>query len=35
VLCGLAYDFQEDTALVPQPWDVPLDLVVTPTRIVR
>jgi len=32
LLCGLAYDFQEDDGLTPQPWDVPLHIVVTPTR---
>jgi 5-formyltetrahydrofolate cyclo-ligase len=32
VLCGLAYDFQEDATLTAQPWDVPLDVVITPTR---
>jgi 5-formyltetrahydrofolate cyclo-ligase len=34
VLCGLAYDLQEAADLTPQPWDVPLDLVITPTRTI-
>ncbi len=31
-IVGLAYDVQEDEDLVAEPWDVPLDAVVTPTR---
>jgi 5-formyltetrahydrofolate cyclo-ligase len=34
LLCGLAYDFQEDDQLTAQPWDVPLDVVITPTRTI-
>jgi 5-formyltetrahydrofolate cyclo-ligase len=34
-LIGVAYDEQEVERLTPRPWDVPLDLVVTPTRVVR
>ncbi|MBO5926004.1 MAG: 5-formyltetrahydrofolate cyclo-ligase [Clostridia bacterium] len=30
---GLAYDFQVVDRLTPNPWDVPLDYVVTPTKI--
>ena len=32
VLCGLAYDFQEDESLTAEPWDVPVDEVITPSR---
>jgi 5-formyltetrahydrofolate cyclo-ligase len=32
VLCGLAYDVQEDAELTPQSWDVALDVVITPSR---
>jgi 5-formyltetrahydrofolate cyclo-ligase len=35
LLVGLAHDFQEDAALVARPWDVALDVTVTPTRILR
>lgn len=35
LLVGIGYDFQEVEALTPEPWDVPLDLVVTNARIVR
>lgn len=31
---GLAYDFQVVENLVPNPWDVPLDYIITPTRII-
>ncbi|CAK0768159.1 5-formyltetrahydrofolate cyclo-ligase [Gammaproteobacteria bacterium] len=30
---GVAYDFQRVAALKPQPWDIPLDAVVTEARI--
>ncbi len=33
VLMGIAYQFQQVDALPSQPWDVPLDAVVTETRI--
>jgi 5-formyltetrahydrofolate cyclo-ligase len=32
LLVGLAHDFQEVGAWATNPWDVPLDVVVTPTR---
>ena len=32
LLIGIGYDMQEIDALPHQPWDVPMDLVVTPTR---
>ena len=35
LLVGIGYDFQEVEALTPEPWDVPLDLVVTNARLVR
>jgi 5-formyltetrahydrofolate cyclo-ligase len=35
LLVGLAHDFQEAPELVPNPWDVALDVVVTPTRTLR
>lgn len=35
LLVGLGYDFQEVDALDAAPWDVPLDLVLTPTRAIR
>ena len=31
---GLAYDFQVIDSLTPNPWDVPLDIIITPTRII-
>ena len=31
---GLAYDFQVKDNLTPNPWDVPLDIIITPTRII-
>ena len=31
---GLAYDFQVVENFVPNPWDVPLDYIITPTRII-
>jgi 5-formyltetrahydrofolate cyclo-ligase len=34
-LLGLAYDFQETSGLKPEPWDVPLDYIVTPSRIIK
>lgn len=33
LLVGIAYDFQEISELKSEPWDVPLDIVVTPTRV--
>ena len=39
LLCGIAYAFQElpadDPALAPQPWDVPLDTVLTEREIIH
>ena len=35
LLIGLGHDFQEVSDLAPKPWDVALDLVVTPTRTIR
>ena len=32
VLVGIGYDFQELPSITPNPWDVKLDAVVTPTR---
>lgn len=32
-LIGLAYDFQRVPQLIPQPWDVPVDAIITPSRI--
>ena len=34
-LVGLAHDFQEDPALIGREWDVPLDVIVTPSRLLR
>ena len=34
-LIGLAYDFQELEPWEPQPWDVAMDLIITPTRVLR
>lgn len=33
LLVGLAYDFQELPAIIPNPWDVKLDAVITESRI--
>lgn len=33
-IVGVAYDFQQITALKPRPWDVPLDAIITETRVV-
>ena len=35
ILIGLAYDCQEAASLAAASWDVPLDLVATPTRLIR
>lgn len=35
LLVGAAYDFQEVDALATAPWDVAVDLVITPTRVLR
>ncbi len=35
LLIGIAHDEQLADDLEPQPWDVQLDLIVTPTRILR
>lgn len=32
---GLAYDFQIVNDLNPNPWDVPLDYIITPTKIIN
>ena len=32
---GLAYEFQVVNQLSPNPWDVPLDIIVTESRIIR
>jgi len=34
-LIGVAHDFQEVTSLESEPWDVPLDAIVTETRLIR
>lgn len=34
-LVGIAHDCQEVSQLAAQPWDVPLDAIVTPTRIMH
>ncbi len=34
-LIGVAYDFQEIDALLSESWDVPLDAVVTETRLIK
>lgn len=34
-LIGVAHDEQESTQLPTEPWDIPLDLIVTPSRIIR
>jgi len=34
-LIGLAYEFQKQECLNPQPWDVPLDMVVTELKIYK
>lgn len=33
LLLGLAYDFQQVTTIPKQPWDIPLDGIVTPTQL--
>lgn len=35
LLIGVGYDFQQADTLVPEPWDVPLDLIVTDARTLR
>ena len=35
VLIGLAYEFQKQECLNHQPWDVPLDMVVTELKIYK
>lgn len=32
---GLAYDFQVIDSITPNPWDVPLDYIITPTKIIK
>lgn len=32
-LIGIAYEFQKSSVLFPQPWDVPLNMIVTEVRI--
>ncbi len=32
-LIGIAYEFQKSSVLIPQPWDVPLNMIVTEARI--
>ncbi len=34
-LIGVAYDFQQVDELSPDAWDIPLDLIITPTRSLR
>lgn len=34
-LIGLAYEFQRLEAWLPDPWDIPLDLIVTPDRVIQ
>ena len=34
-LFGLAFDSQEVDKLITQPWDVPLDGIITPTRFIK
>ena len=34
-LVGVAYDFQQVDALPAEEWDVPLDYIVTPTRLIK
>lgn len=29
ILAGIAYDFQENDTITPEPWDVPLDIIFT------
>jgi len=35
LLIGVAYDIQQTTSVLPAWWDVPLDIIVTETRIIR
>ena len=35
LLIGVGYDFQEAPELVAEPWDVPMDLIVTDARTLR
>ncbi|MCC5791730.1 MAG: 5-formyltetrahydrofolate cyclo-ligase [Legionellaceae bacterium] len=35
LLVGLAYDFQKVPQLLPRPWDIPLDLIITPSGILH
>lgn len=32
---GVCYDFQVVESLTPNPWDIPLDIIVTPTRVIK
>ena len=32
---GVCYDFQVLENLTPNPWDIPLDIIVTPTKIIK
>ncbi|MEC8232055.1 MAG: 5-formyltetrahydrofolate cyclo-ligase, partial [Pseudomonadota bacterium] len=34
-LIGVAHDIQEVSALPIAPWDIPLDAIVTPTKILH
>ena len=35
ILIGLAHEFQEVDQLDSAPWDVPLDVIITPKEIIR
>jgi 5-formyltetrahydrofolate cyclo-ligase len=35
LMIGVGHDFQQDDALEPEPWDVPLDFIVTDARTLR
>jgi 5-formyltetrahydrofolate cyclo-ligase len=35
LLIGVAYDIQQTASVLPDWWDVPLDVIVTETRILR
>ena len=33
ILVGVAYDFQKQNHIQPDPWDIPLDIIFTESRI--
>ncbi len=35
ILVGIAYDFQEDDTIQSQPWDIPMDMIITNKEIIK